>query len=71
MTQSLGYKLTAAVTNMAVQSYIVDHTISNCIAVAMTVNYNLQGWRKQFYIGQANPSSMNCTCVESKTTYRI
>ena len=40
MTQSLGYKLTAAVTNMAVQSYIVDHTISNCIAVAMT-DYNL------------------------------
>ena len=30
-----------------------------------------QGWRKQFYIGQANPSSTNCTCVESKTTYRI
>ena len=22
---------------------------------------NTQGWRKQFYIGQANPSSMNCS----------
>ena len=52
--------------------YAVNLWSINFVEFILSFIIAVQGWRKQFHIGQANSSSMDIhACVESRVTYRI